>query len=403
MPSLPSLITNPSLTRQVGAFVPLSSIGSVVQTLSNLQGFSSGFNIGGINIGAFSSIAGSIQGALQGFDEGSNILSNFSPGSALGAVTNSLLGSGLAGSSIAGLAGQAASAFNQASSFLNSVGVADSFAKLSGARPSVEAMRAASAQSGLMQFPSDLGKYWIALSFTKYSNYLNNAVKAMPGSSIILPVPLNLTDADSLQYTVFSGSAAAASIIGNAAKGAAEVAGAKSGGAMGGALAGMGADAIAGLAGDLAKTMGVDTGLAINTHQSLQFVQPVLKKHSFQWKLVPSSQKESETIQNMIKAIKKHIYPKANLAVFDYPDLVHVYLFNADKMYMFKPAFVESFSVNYTNETGPAFYKSNYPLAVTISMEIQENSVWTSDEFTGGSYASIQSPPALQFNSSLNS
>lgn len=388
MASLPSasqltnaLTTASSLTQQVGAFTPLAQISSVVQTLQNIQGF---------NAGAFSQLSGTIQSALQGFDQASNLLSSFSGNSPLSAFTNALSATGLAGSSISQIAGSAANAFQAADSFLSSVGVAQSFAKLSSGRSSVESSRETSKVGAMLQFPQDVGKYWIALGFVKYS-YMKSGVPVQmkPRQSIILPVPSNLADNNQLQYDRFSLTEAAGQMASGAAQGAMNALGAVS--AVGGAanllskmspgLAGS-IGALAGALGTGIETAGVMTGLAMNTMQSLKFVQPNMKEHMFQWKLIPSNEKESKALYNIIKSIKYHIYPYNRGIVYGYPDLVNVYLYNQDKMFVFKPAFVKSFSVNYAPDGGPAFYKSGYPFAVTITMQIQENSVWTREQIT---------------------
>ena len=131
-------------------------------------------------------------------------------------------------------------------------------------------------------------------------------------------------------------------------------------------------------------TAGALTGTAINTHQTLKFVQPTLKSHSFSWKLVPSSKEESEMLHTIIKYIKSRIYPTSGMGglTFNYPDLINVYLYNGDKLFYFKPAYVSGFAVNYTTEGGPAFHKDSYPVSVQIDMNITETSVWLgSDQF----------------------
>jgi hypothetical protein len=273
--------------------------------------------------------------------------------------------------------------------------VADSFSRLSGSRPSVEETRTNYDAGGLYQFPSDIGKYWIALSFTEYNYFANDAIKRKPGASIILPVPINLEDQNALEYSNISPTSELSNAVKSAATTGLKFAAGVSA-AAGKILEGSEELLVANVLNPVLKTAGVATGLAINTHQSLMFVQPTMKIHNFQWKLIPSTPEESAKISAIINVIKKHIYPRTNFATFKYPDLINVYLSNADKMYLFKPAFVDSFSVNYTNESGPAFYNTSYPVAVTITMRIRENTVWTSDEFAaspnslrGGRYSSV--------------
>jgi hypothetical protein len=98
---------------------------------------------------------------------------------------------------------------------------------------------------------------------------------------------------------------------------------------------------------------------------------------------VPSTPQEAKNIHDIIMFIKSKIYPAANMAVFKYPYLVKVALYNSKQMYLFRPAYVKGFSVTY-NPDGQAFHRDRYPMAVQIDMQIQENSVWTSSDFEGG-------------------
>lgn len=365
MASLPnSVITQSQIQQQIGAMIPLGQISSVVQTLQNIKGF---------NAGSFSQLTNTIQSALQGFDQASSIIQNFSGNSPVAAFTNVLSSTGMAGTSISRIANQAAGAFRQADSFLSTIGQVQSFARLSSRRPTVEEAREANlVAGGTLQFPMDIGKYWISLQF-EMANFTSimaskNVVSSFQrknGGGVILPPPINLVDSNNLEYTPIKlGNIGLDAVLG--------VAGEMK------ALQGMLKDIAAPLASAGIETAGALTGYALNTHQTLKFVQPSLKKHTFTWKLVPSTPQESKAIEKIVKFIKSKIYPTSdfqNLA-FKYPHLVNVVLYNGGKMYLFKPAYVESFSVNYTTEGGPAFHKDDYPVAVQIDMSITENAVW---------------------------
>lgn len=369
MPSLPPLITAPALQQAVGSFMPLAQLSSAVQTLQNIQGF---------NPAAFSSLTGSIQSALQGFDEASNIVSSFAGGSPVNAFVNALSATGLAGSSVTNIANMAGNLINQQTSFLSTVSIADSFARLSNQRISVEqASRNSTNRGGALQFPADLGKYWIALGFIKY-DYMTSGVPVLqrPQKSILLPVPINLQDDNQLEYSQFSMTEATTDalggIIGAAAGATSKIA--KMMESNSGVLG-----SIASAVKSSVQAAGVYTGYAVNTHQSMRFVQPTLKTHTLSWKLIASTRAEAQTLHDIIRTIKYAIYPgvEYNGLAYTYPDLLTVYLYNHDKMYVFKPAFVQTFSVNYTPDGGPAFFKSGHPFAVTMSMQIVENGAWS--------------------------
>ena len=365
MASLPkSLATAQQITAQVGSMIPLGQISSVVQTLQNIQGF---------NPGAFSQLTGTIQSALTGFTQATSILQAFSSQSPIAAFTSALGATGLAGSSISQLAGSAATAYRQADSFLsNTPASMQSWQRLNSQRPSVEESRAFNNQRAQHQFPKDIGKYWIFLGFESASissiTGTSNPITSRRGTdSIILPVPMNLSDVNRLEYQAVQLTNTAADLA-----------------VQGLAKASSGFEALiknfSGVLGGVATVAGSLSGYNVNTAQTLKFVQPSLKNHKFSWKLVPSSPAEAKAIDNIIKAIKKNIYPTIMPGglVFKYPNLVNVILYNDNKMYRFKPAYVESFSVNFTPEGGPAFHKDEYPVAVQIDMQITENAVWTS-------------------------
>ena len=366
-----------TLASQVGAFTPLAQISSVVQSLQNLQGF---------NPGQFAQISSSIQSALQGFSEASSILSNFAGNSPIGAITSALNSTGLAGSSIAGIAQAGASAYQAADSFLNSVQQADSFSRLSTRRISVEQTRENNkqAENSQLQFPSDIGKYWISLEFVKVgfaTTWGAGPVTETSKGGVVLPVPLNLQDSDSLEYSTVS---LTDKMLSAAGKGLGALFSNKVGNSDTVDRISQGVSGIK----DAVEAAGTLTGVAVNTNQILKFNQPTLKSHSFSWRLVPSTPQEAKNIHDIIMFVKSRIYPAAGTAVFKYPDLVKVALYNADQMYLFRPAYVKGFSVTY-NPDGQAFHRDKHPMAVQIDMQIQENSVWISEDFQGGSTYSI--------------
>lgn len=371
MASLPkSLATASQITQQVGAMMPLGQISSVVQTLQNIQGF---------NPGAFSQLSGTIQSALTGINQATSIVQNFASGSPVEAFTNTLSAVGLAGSSVSQLAQAAGAAYQQADSFLSSTAQAQSWQKLNSQRPSVEASRESNRELGRQNlvFPLDIGKYWISLMFEKVNfNTVMGSQKAYyqrkPTGSIILPVPINLVDTNKLQYKPIS---LTAETVGSALT----AAGVSLPGVLGRIGRGLiqGGSAVSGAV-DAASSV---TGLTVNTHQTLKFEQPTLKDHTFTWKLVPSSAEEARVLYKIIETIKGRIYPRKNDLVFAYPDLVNVALFNGQQLFLFKPAYVQGFSVNYTTEGGPSFHKDGHPTSVQIDMHITENAVWTADDF----------------------
>jgi hypothetical protein len=263
-----------------------------------------------------------------------------------------------------------------------------SWQRLNSQRPGVEEARATNRPNSGISFPKDIGKYWIYLGFEEanFSSITSSgtAVYRRKGrGSVTLPVPMNLSDTNQLEYQAIQLTDKALTL----GKFATDMAG-----AMGGASRAMaflekfGINNLTQGIGAAAETAGALTGFALNTHQTLKFVQPTLKSHSFSWKLVPSSKEESKILHSMVQFIKSRIYPDKGALTFRYPDLIYVYMYNGDKMYFFKPAYVTGFAVNYTTEGGPAFHNDEYPVSVQIDMNITETAVWTRNDAEAGGY-----------------
>ena len=270
-----------------------------------------------------------------------------------------------------------------------------------------------------LQFPSDLGAYAMVFNFINYEyspsgfGLVTPKSNAVTDETIVLPLPQNLED-----IVAVKSSSADLGITGAAAYGimnmSAESAAASGSAAMTSAMNLMGdpsaltdvdtylsslrafsqfagraaLDSIlpgAGLAADLT------TGTAVNPHTTLDFDGVALKNHNFQWTLSPRNERESTSLNNIVKTIKRNMLPEykplgggiAPRALLTYPKLVKISLLgiNQDYFYYYKPSMINGLNVQYTQGNGVSLLKGGRPAVVTLSMSLLESEIHTAGDY----------------------
>lgn len=258
-------------------------------------------------------------------------------------------------------------------------------------------------------FPENLGNHAMVFNFSSYSYDVDaTQVSNILNSSIALPIPNNLADTFNIniQRQELGG-------VGNAVR---EVAAMSAGGNLSlegvldagtSAVAGTAKTKIAGMAdavlgSNAAKGIEIGLGNIANPRIALSFDGVELKTHSFTWTLAPQSARESEKLKDIILKIKRSALPSYNntfgqKTFLNYPNVVDVFFLGTVEgyMYYFKRAMVSQFEVNYAGAGSPAFVEGGKPAVVTMTMNMTEIDIHTSEDyggvgtpFAGGTFAS---------------
>ena len=280
-------------------------------------------------------------------------------------------------------------------------------------------------QPQLYQFPDTLYEHGTLLEFKKYSYAEKNDSVAKPAaaqlsSSILLPLPEQLLENSGIKI--------AANQLGALGAGAAEMAAAVSSDSVGDSFRGMAtlenAKTVLGLAttkiikeglsatGLTGAQKGIEAGLGatFNPFQAITFEGVDLKAYVLDWTLAPTTRKESETLQKIIKRIRHHIHPGyknfgsfssddeaaaggggpsatqmaiGGRAFLSYPDVCHIRILGSPdgSLITFKPAMVGAFQVNYAGGGELAFLEGGVPAVVKITMNITEMQIWTRGDY----------------------
>lgn len=274
-----------------------------------------------------------------------------------------------------------------------------------------------------LQFPSDLGAYAMVLNFIKYeynpSGYtvVNSETNIINTTeTIVLPLPQNLED-----VVAIKSSSADLGITGAAAY---ELMNMSSNGRDARSRGVSAAEAIQGVINDPSALGDVDvylssiqafskfvgraaldsiipgaglaadltTGTAVNPHTTLDFDGVALKTHNFQWTLSPRNERESTSLNNIVKTIKRNMLPQyqglgggaiAPRALLTYPKLVKISLLgiNQDYFYYYKPSMINGLNVQYTQGNGVSLLKGGRPAVVTINLSLLEAEIHTAGDY----------------------
>lgn len=140
----------------------------------------------------------------------------------------------------------------------------------------------------------------------------------------------------------------------------------------------------------LANQVGVDSsvtgaqqlaqGIAFNPQTALAFEGVNLRTFTFQFTLVPESEKESKDIRNIESFFRKYLYPEANGFILEYPPIFSIRFFDgqSDRESRYMPMIHDSYLTGLDvqiNPEGNSFHRNSdgyAPTATQISLSFAE-------------------------------
>jgi hypothetical protein len=142
------------------------------------------------------------------------------------------------------------------------------------------------------------------------------------------------------------------------------------------------------LGGDIARTIDMVTGATVNPKEALAFEGVDMRSFNFAWELYPSNQAETETIDRIIKLLKRNALPATQdliPGVFEqtfltYPSTVEIRLLGVNGKYFpkFKPCMMKDVNVSYENAAGTVpIMQGGVPGSVSLGLTLQEMSAHT--------------------------
>ena len=226
-----------------------------------------------------------------------------------------------------------------------------------------------------------------------------------PISTVLLPMPSNLQDGNSVSYNDSQMNSITAAAIGGFT-GAAKAGQAKSGSdALEGVKKVFGATAVeSGVAGlgmgnatDLAtkylaaqavnifganvtleQIMSRQTGEIFNPNMELLFSGPTLRAFKFQFKMMPRNRDESDQVKRIIRTFKKNMAPKTNRSnlFLNTPNIFELRYRQGESehkfLHKFKQCVLQDIAINYTGEGNYATYDDGTPISMVMDLTFKE-------------------------------
>lgn len=148
------------------------------------------------------------------------------------------------------------------------------------------------------------------------------------------------------------------------------------------------------LSGDVARTIDLVTGAALNPKEALAFEGVNLRSFAFTWELYPHNQSESIMINRIIKTFQRHALPQTTDLVpglfertfLEYPSTVDIRLIGVipNMFPEYKPCMMNSVDVSFENAAGSVpIMQGGAPGSVTLGVNFTEMSARTREDVDG--------------------
>ncbi len=238
----------------------------------------------------------------------------------------------------------------------------------------------------LYAYPIDIGsqgesKFTIFNIYQYNKKQVNKTELKLALGSIVLPIPPELNNTDSLNYEEYSAPLLNALLdYGSADNLSAAM------GALGKSGAVIGASILSQFPGgdNAVNQVAALTGTSINPRNTNIFKNPTAREHRYTFKMIAKSQNESIAIRKIINKFRYHAYPDVaenNETLYTSPDLFTIAFkvgraSSSDKeSFLFHPlpSALVAMSVSYNGSSSPIFFQNtNAPVEVTLQLVFKE-------------------------------
>jgi hypothetical protein len=280
-----------------------------------------------------------------------------------------------------------------------------------------------------LQFPGDIGQYWMKIEIAKYSRISWDTVGVTQTlATIILPLSEQLVDSSTVDYQTvplgmtgaaamwaFGKSADAATAAKHAADGLTTVEGALTSAGISGVndvfqLIG------GNIAGNPAGAIEAARGIALNEYMTILLKGPSYKIREFSWKFSPRNAQESQNLSRILTCLKNAQAPTRALdgLFWAWPMIFRISFWSAfgttglglsgpvdgadgstsgGWLFGFKPMVMNDMIVNYS-PVAPSFHRADSsPESIQLLTRFTELEFWLGGDYTDFSGQKIDLPP----------
>ena len=259
----------------------------------------------------------------------------------------------------------------------------------------------------ILTYPPDLGnkKFYVRMDFKKYerpSPEIQGEINTL--HSICLPLPTQLEDSYKIDYSDYDGGIAA-TVMNSVSpeRGISPAAPIRF-------ISNMVSPMLGGEGRNIVNIASQNLAAALNPNKSVLFNSPEFKRYTLSWIFAPNNAKESQIVRKLIRKIKGSSLPTyaktkdkdGNITkdynIFNYPDMVKVYLYpwasldyklqaakegNVTEMFQTKHCVIDSININYSPENNISFFAdgANSPTFISLTINLLEIELFTGEDF----------------------
>ena len=144
------------------------------------------------------------------------------------------------------------------------------------------------------------------------------------------------------------------------------------------------------------KTFG---GVAANPHKIVLFTGVNFRDHTFSWRLSPRNRQESDAIASIIDFFKYYSHPEyvAGGLFFKYPEFFNIRFNHPEYLFTIRPSVCTDVRINYHGQGYPAYIRDAdgggvpAPAEVELSLSFKETEVITKNFLNPGQYSNFSS------------
>jgi hypothetical protein len=279
-----------------------------------------------------------------------------------------------------------------------------------------QSQQTTSPTNAALKFPTNESlNYGMCFGFVKYS-YDISGTKAqftsnIQGSQIFLPMPTSINNQVTTNYdmtqlgiagVLYAQGEKAGSAVGDMLTGKSMVQGSASDVLK--SAAGVAVDTsayvarkfISGLSSETGASIDLSRGTVPNPYTVATFQNVTPRQHTLTFRLIPTSQQDSQAIQSIIKNFEYHSLPSKSGLFLTYPDELEVAFFGTQYLFQFARCVILSVQSNYSAFGSPAFMVDTAPAAVELTLTLQEIEQLTQEAYGTAGIIAASDPSTQQ-------
>jgi hypothetical protein len=247
-----------------------------------------------------------------------------------------------------------------------------------------------SPSNAALKFPTnETPAYGVLFKFVKYQ-YDISGTKAqfasnIQGSHIFLPMPTSINNQISVNYdmtqlgiagVLYKAGYDSGKSVGDAMKGmdigSANQVLSKAGNVAVDTSAYVARKFVSGISAETGASIDLSRGTVPNPYTVATFQNVTPRQHTLNFRLVPTSQKDSQAIQKIVKNFEYHSLPGKSDLFLTYPDELEIAFFGSEYLFQFARCVLLSVQTNYTPMGAWSPMVDTAPAAVEITLNLQE-------------------------------